>query len=406
MNMIFLKRVSSLLYFTIVMFVLGDVLRKIGIYFELDFIRYTAIFKTIVLISYIIFISYNFKEYNKIKVTKKFIVFFGLLLVVFFLGQIIIKSNTSLISLLRGNLLFLSRYMYWPFTIIVFFPLISSDHYTNQHLRFFSYIFFTNIFFILWGFFFDFSLFKTYINGNRFGFMGLYNTSNQVSYYFILFMLYYYYRFYFKFKNGLEFCLTLTISFLIGTKKVYFFLFLLFFYHFFKFKLYKNYKFYTISTSSFVLIFMFYSNIKLFLISKFQIFFDIYNESGLITSIFSFRDHLMIITFNDLIVESWRLPNYILGGPKFHEIRSEFGLLDLYVFFGFFGLYVFFYFFKVFYQYTDYSRFYLFILVSVGLTAFFSSGFLSDANQPILFVLISGYFMAQANKDRKAGRGL
>lgn len=96
----------------------------------------------------------------------------------------------------------------------------------------------------------------------------------------------------------------------------------------------------------------------------------------------------------------------MLGGPKFHEIRSEFGLLDLYVFFGFFGLYVFFYFFKVFYQYTDYSRFYLFILVSVGLTAFFSSGFLSDANQPILFVLISGYFMAQANKDRKAGRGL
>ncbi|WP_298499206.1 hypothetical protein [uncultured Algibacter sp.] len=109
----------------------------------------------------------------------------------------------------------------------------------------------------------------------------------------------------------------------------------------------------------------------------------------------------MVKTFNELILESWRLPNFIFGGPKFHEIRAEFGLLDLYVFFGVLGIYIFFCFFKVFFQFTNYSRFYLFILASVGLTAFFSSGFLSDANQPLIFLLISGYFIVEANQNRK-----
>ncbi len=401
MNLIFLKRISSLLYFTIVMFLLGDVLRKIAIFLDLDFNRYTAIFKTIVLLTYIIFISINLKEYTKLKVTKKFLVFLIILLSVFVLGQITIKSNTSLVTLFTGNLLYLCRYLFWPLTIITFFPLINSGYYNNQHLRFYTIIFFINIIFILWGFFFDFSPFRTYIYGNRFGYMGLYNTSNQGSYYFIFFILYYYYRYFFKSKNSLELVITLIISLFIGTKKVYFFLVLLFIYHFFKFKLYKNLKFYTLLLTIIFFTFIFYSNIKLFLTSKFQIFLDIYNENGLITSIVSYRDQLMVKTFNELILESWRLPNFIFGGPKFHEIRAEFGLLDLYVFFGVLGIYIFFCFFKVFFQFTNYSRFYLFILASVGLTAFFSSGFLSDANQPLIFLLISGYFIVEANQNRK-----
>ena len=401
MNLIFLKRISSLLYFTIVMFLLGDVLRKIAIFFEFDFNRYTAIFKSFILITYVIFISVNIKKYFELKVTRKFILFSLILLVVFFLGQITVKSNTSIITLLHGNLLYLCRYLFWPLTLIVFFPLIISDSYKNEHLRFYKIIFFVNMIFVLCGLFFDFGPFRTYIAGNRFGYMGLYNTSNQGSYYFIFFILYYYYRVFFKLKNRLELVLVIIISLLIGTKKIYFFLVLLFIYHLLKFKLYKNFKFYTVISISFFFLLLFYSNIKIFLISKFQLFFDVYREDGLLTLIFSYRDELMIKTFNELILESWRLSNYILGGPKFHEIRSEFGLLDLYVFFGAFGVYVFFYFFKVFFQFTNYSRFYLFILASVGLTAFFSSGFLSDANQPLLFLLVSGYFIVEANQNRK-----
>ena len=133
-----------LLYFTIIMFLLGDVLRKTSIYFNLDFIRYTGVFKTIVLITYIVFVFVYLKEYTKLEVTKKFIVFSIGLLIVFFLGQTIIKSNSNILSLIRGNLLFLSRYLYWPITIITFLPLITSSNYSNQHLRFFSILFFIN----------------------------------------------------------------------------------------------------------------------------------------------------------------------------------------------------------------------------------------------------------------------
>jgi hypothetical protein len=210
-------------------------------------------------------------------------------------------------------------------------------------------------------------------------------------------MLYYYYKAYFKLKNYIEFCLVLIISFLIGTKKVYFFLILLFLYHFFKFKLYKSPKFYLTLSALATLTVIFFSTLKAFFISKFQIFVSIYKEDGLITSITSFRDQLFLKAFNELIIESWRLPNYILGGPIFHEYRTEFGLIDLYIFFGLFGLYVFYCFFKTFYQFTNFNKFYLFILISVGLTTFFSSGFLSDANQPLLFILISGYFITEKN---------
>tara|TARA_R110002033_G_scaffold133508_1_gene173542 strand:- start:510 stop:1676 length:1167 start_codon:yes stop_codon:yes gene_type:complete len=383
------------------MFLIGDVLRKTAIYFNLDFIRYTAVFKTIVIVTYVVFIGVFIKEYTNLRVTKKFIVFSAILLCFFFLGQISIKSDTSIVSLLSGNILFLSRYLFWFLTLIAFLPLISSNEYSNQHLRLFSIIFFVNFFFILYGFFFDINLFKTYLNSDRFGFMGIYNTSNQVSYYFILFILYYYYRVYFKAKNYLAFGLVFLVSLLVGTKKVYFFLIILFLYHFLKFKIYQNSKFYTILSAFVVLVIVFFSKLKAFFASKFQIFVNIYNEDGLISSVTSLRDKLLVKTFDEILIKSWRLPNYIFGGPKFQEVRTEFELIDLYLFFGFFGLYAFYCFFKTFYQFTHFSKFYLFILVSVGLTAFFSSGFLSDANQPILFILISWYFITETNQEIK-----
>tara|TARA_R110002126_G_C10446150_1_gene499320 strand:+ start:748 stop:1902 length:1155 start_codon:yes stop_codon:yes gene_type:complete len=382
------------------MFLLGDVLRKTSIYFNLDFIRYTGVFKTIVLITYIVFVFVYLKEYTKLEVTKKFIVFSIGLLIVFFLGQTIIKSNSNILSLIRGNLLFLSRYLYWPITIITFLPLITSSNYSNQHLRFFSILFFINAAVILLSFFFNINLFKTYFTFERFGFMGFYNTSNQASYYFILFILYYYYKVFFKLKNHLEFSFVLLISLLIGTKKIYFFLIILCLYHFFKFKLFKNLKFYSLISVIIIFVIIFFLKLKFFFESKFQIFINIYNDQGLLTSVTSYRDQLLVKTYAD-VINSWRLPNYILGGPKFYEIRTEFGLIDLYLLFGCFGIYAFYLFFKTLYQFTNFSKFYLFILASVGLTSFFSSGFLSDANQPLLFVLISGYFISETKLSIK-----
>jgi len=394
MNTIFLKKINILLYFTIIMFLLGDVLRKVAIYLNLEFIRYTGLSKTIVILTYLVFIIFWIRNYIEIKVTKKFIYLFTILIVVFFCGQFILKSSPSLLQSVNGNILFFSRFLYWPLTLIIFFPLITSKNYSNTHLNFFINLFFINIGLIALGFFFEINLFKTYNNESRFGFMGIYNTSNQVSYYFILFILYYYYRVFFKSENILLFSIVLITSLFIGTKKVYFFLIILFIYHFFKFKLYKERNFYAVFLILVTLLFSFFSNLKALFASKFSIFIDLYYESGLMTSLTSFRNQLLIKAF-DYILNVWRIPNYILGGPNFNEIRSEFGLFDLYVFFGLFGLYAYYFYFKAYYQATSFDKFYLFILISIGITAFLSSGFLSDANQPLVFVLISGYFIVE-----------
>lgn len=398
MSLIFLKKTSNLLYLTLITFLLGDVLRKLAIFYHLDFVRYTAVSKTIVMLTYFIFLAIYIKDYIKFKIIRKFIVLSVLLLVVFFLGQIMLNSNFSLTNILKGNLLYLSRYYFWPLTLILFLPLITSFNYKSHHLQFFTVLFIINIGFIILGLFFNIDVFKTYTNEHRFGFMGLYNTSNQASYYFILFLLFFYYQAFFKLKSYLPFIFTLLISFLIGTKKIYFFLVILLFYHIFKFKLYKKFKFYLLMTIIMVIVSLFYSKIKGFLFSKFKIFVNIYNEDGFITSITSFRDQLLLKSYNNLILESWTLPNFVFGGPIFPEYRIEFGVFDLYIFFGIIGIFAFCYFFKTLYQFTNHNKFYLFILISIGLTTFFSSGFLSDPNQPILFVLISGYFISEGSQ--------
>ena len=380
------------------MFFIGDVSRKIAVYYNLEFNRYTAVFKTIVVLVYVVFICFFFKEYNKFKVVRKFILLFLSLVIVFIFGQITLKTSRSLLEGINGNVLFLSRLLYWPLTLTAFFPLITSKKYKNNHLSFFTFLFILNVFLILIGFFFDINLFKTYMNSTRFGFMGIYNTSNQISYYFILFVLYYYYKAFFKLENILMFYLVLLSSFFIGTKKVYFFLMILFVYHFLKFKLYKKKEFYVVFSILTSNALFFSSTLKTFFISKFSIFIDIYYDSGLLTSITSLRDRLLIKTYHET-VSSWRLPNYFIGGPSFSEIRSEFGIIDLYVFFGFFGIYAYYYYFVVYYRCTNFNKFYLFILISIGVTAFFSSGFLTDANQPLPFLLISGYFIKEVKSS-------
>lgn len=400
MNVLFLERSNKLLTFTIVIFVFGDLLRKIALYFDFSFNRYTGVFKAIVFLSYIIFIGLYLEEYYKQKEVKKLIKFFCVLIIVFVIGQFLIKTslNETLLDSFRGNLVFLVRYLFWPLTVIVFFPLINSNRYSKLNLRIIIYVFFINIIFIILGHYFSINLFRTYINSIRFGFMGFYNTSNQVSYYFILMILYFYYRVFYKGTTNIELVLVLLTSVLIGTKKVYFYLFILFTFHFFKNKLYYKREFYIIMSLLLSFCLFFENNLGLFFQRKFQVFVNLYNKEGFLSMITSKRSGLLKETVNEFVVNSWSIPNYIFGGPKFHIIRTEFGLVDLYLFFGFFGLYYYYYLFKLLFKQTNYNKYYLFVLVSLGVTCFFSSGFLSDANQPLLFIIITGYFIVESRQ--------
>ena len=390
-----LKLLNRLLFASIIIFVIGDILRKVAIYHNLEFIRYTAISKSIVLVLYIIVLIVFFKSYYSYKTTRKIIYSIIILCAVYFLGQLCLNDNDLGLNLFNKNNLIFSRYIYWPFTILVFYPLLTSTKFVNKQFKLYEYFFLFNAVLIILSLIFSFTLFKTYFNPQRFGYMGVFNTHNQASYAFILFILYYYYNGIFKKENTLKLLFVILVSLLIGTKKIYLFLILLCLYHFVKFKLWNKRNTYIQAASLLILGIIFLPIIK----NKFQLFIDIYNERGIITSLFSYRDDLLISTMNNTVKSDWSALNYFLGGPKFYESRTEFGILDLYLFFGIMGLLIYYKLFKLFYNLTDNNKFYLFGLIVIGFVAMLAEGFFSSANQPLIFVLISATFISYSKKN-------
>lgn len=389
-----LRTLNKLLYLTIIIFFLGDIFSRTAIYYNLEFIRYTAIAKAIILISYLIAFTYNFKNYIKIKETKR--VFFGILILImtYIIGQMSMGNTSVLLDFTNKNYLIFIRYLFWPISLLIFYPLIISNDFTDKQLKFYESIFLINVGLILLSFIFGFSLFKTYFNPYRPGYMGVFNTHNQASYAFILFILYYYHTTFYKGKRYVKLLIVLLASLLIGTKKIYLFMCILGCFHILKFKLWKNKLTYlSLFVATLVLGFIY----KFHSIS-FQTFINIYQEKGLITMLSSMRDELLIQTFNNTVKEDWTSLNYIIGGPEFYDSRTEFGFVDLYLFFGVIGLVLYFQIFKLFYATTNKNSFYLVSVIAIGVVVTLAEGFLSSANQPLVFILFTGYFINLSKK--------
>lgn len=386
---------SSLLFATIILFFLGDISRKWAIALNLDFTRYTAVSKSIVIVLYLTTLLYFFKVFYKIPFTKTLINYSSILIFTYLISQLIINNHDSFYQRLTGNFIYFGRYMIWFLSLIVFFPLLTIKGSTTKHFKTFKMIFFANVVVIIVALVFELSLFKTYhMNSERFGYMGFYNTSNQASYYFILFLLYYYYLSFINQESRLKlvFFLVLVASLFVGTKKIYFFLILLCIFHGYKFCWYKKLKSYLYFGAIFLIMFLFKNEVLGFLSKKFDVLVEVYSEEGFLTAFFSFRNELLIQSYQ-FVISEWELLNYFIGGAKFYSIRPEFEVVDIYLIFGFFGCYVFYWIFKKLYRYSAGNKFYLFIIVCLSITSFFAAGFVSDANIPLMFILVSASFI-------------
>jgi hypothetical protein len=400
-NTAFFKKLSYLLYFTIIVFLTGDILRKVGIFISADFIRYTAVSKLIVLFAYLIVIITFFKIYINNTYSKGLLFCIILLLITFYLGQFFLRDYQGFFKIEGRNYLILTRYLFWPLTAAVFLPLFIDKNYDQKHLFFLERIVIINSIIIFIGLIFDIEIFRTYSNPNRFGFMGLFNTHNQASYYYISFILFNYYLIFFKKQNKTKFLIFVLTALLVGTKKIYLFLILLGLTHIIYFKVWKNRLFYLRAIAIIILVTVFFSYLKSLFINTFGLFIKIYNEKGLLSSLSSYRSDLLLKTVKNTIYENWTDQNYFFGGARFHVSRTEFELVDLYIFFGLFGFFAYYYLFRILFVLTKGDKFYLFILVMIGIISFFASGFLTSANQPIMFLLISSYFIGKKIVERQ-----
>lgn len=281
---------------------------------------------------------------------KKYLPLYG----VFGLGIIVLMGQWSLYGSWRAIswIACIREWMLYSAGIVMAFFFQSlyaqpSQRQLQYSLRFLIYVILVICFFVYLGFFFDIPLFKTYFEGDRFGYIGILHKSITATYFFIgSIALSYYYTYRLPFFPKWIFYILLVCSFLVGTKGIYLFNGLFFMYLFLYHQLYKKKAFYRGVFFLFFLILVLKNRIIETLRITYELFHTIYSEYGLITSLMSFRNQ-MLIEKTLRYKERWGITNYFFGG-KIQELGLfEMSIVDLYSFVGCIGtIYVFYLYYK------------------------------------------------------------
>ncbi|WP_299121214.1 O-antigen polymerase [uncultured Winogradskyella sp.] len=395
MNKAIIKTQYRLYVFLLVIVFIGDILRRIAMHFDYSFIRYTTLSKTVfVLVSFLclifLFRKITFKNNLKVNIIKLMLS----LSLIYILGHFYFTNNSS-IAILCENFIFLAKYLFFPYLLILFLDLRKEALSIQRLLKFFEILFFINLGAIIIGYIFSIDMFLTYDSGKRFGYKGIYSMSGQTSIYFILMVLYYLHKIIFK-KYSLIIFLKLIIvilgSFLIGTKRIYLFVPMLIVYYFFFLGGYKKKITYQLSVPVSLLAFLLFITIKKDLQKTFDVLYSIYETKGLLSSLTSYRSDLFTRIYSTTIVNDWTFWNFLFGGLNFSEQRTEMGFVDLFLFFGVIGFLIYLYFYKVLFQFKFSHSFYWFFIFSLFAIVFLADAFILEANTPILFLLLCFHF--------------
>ncbi|MAP54389.1 hypothetical protein [Altibacter sp.] len=398
------KRIKVLYYLflaTLIIFLFGDILRKLALNSHDDFVRYTAISKGLVLACYGGVLAYFFRIYRKEQRSRYLLYAISILIFSFLLSQAVINDTSEYLYRIRENLVYLSRFLFLPITFLIFSPLLKSEDKVNKLFRFFEILFFINCGLMVLGAIFDVHVFRTYISFKRYGYMGIYNSNNQASFYFMFMIVVYYYKTFFLTYKPYKLIIAVACSLLLGTKKMYFFFPLLLAFDFFYFKRYVQ-KWFWVGLAGIIIIgIAFYKAIGRFITEKFKVLVDIYHEQGLITSITSTRNIELANTISEVIVPKWSFLNYLVGGSEFYNHRPEMEFFDIYFFFGIVGICIFAWLLKDVMRFLNAGIFLIGMLIIYLIAGFFASGFIISANQPIIFLLtfaFIGFLKENASK--------
>jgi hypothetical protein len=398
---IFQESLFKLFACAIIMFFLGDVFRKIALYFEWEFIRYSTLSKVIVLCVFSVFLLYNFKIYLKDENAVKVFKWIVILIIAFIIGQVCLNDTIQQPLNLVLNIEYLLKYLYFPIIILLFSSLKYNIDYLKKIIFIFEIVFFINTISILIGFCFDVSVFQTYGIG-RVGYMGIFSRSGQTSFYFIMFILFYYGLIINdKTKlNIIKFIFFAIVSTFVGTKRIYLFLILLSLHYFFFQQGYKKWSTYKILMLTSLIGVYFKKQLIEISNEFFYIFEKIYNENGFFSSLTSFRNELFYNTFNEFVIISWSYLNFIFGGPSFQNYIFITGMdfFDLYLFFGFIGSIIYYKLYKALIDFKIQGSFFFFFFFVLAIISFFSSAFIYDPYVNLLFFTLISYYSNQSKK--------
>ncbi len=298
----------------LLLFFISEAYGKITIIYFQDKSEIAKYIKLVVLIFFAVALIQEKKDLFKITLLCCFI---GI-------GQFFLKDGFSLDIL--------TSYVKLLFPLLLFFYF---NHHKNDvktralGFKMFEIVLLINCCLILIGFVFDINLFSTY-RGSRFGFNGLLITSATGSYFYAIALFYLLVKYKRQFFKKPLVLLAVACAFLLGTKVGYIAILAVvisFLIHFISIKKKKAaLLILAIASVSALAGYVFFF--------KFGLFNKIRVEDGLISSILSYRDDLLVETTLPYIQEYWGPIHYIFGGITALHIRSQLGFVDVFLYWG------------------------------------------------------------------------
>lgn len=311
-----------------------------------------------------------------------------LLAVSFTLGQFFLTHGFQ-----KEVVVSFSKFLFPILLFLYFWKFPLSKQQRQTLFKVFEWLLLFNCVLVFVGFLFELPWFSTY--RTRFGYNGLLITSATSSYVHVIALFYFLITRKTRFFSEWKSLAVILSSFLIGTKAVYLGLFVVFIaYLFYYTHLPQKLKKIVILTALLgavgtFYIFFFYTG-----------FFDNLRQTeGLLSSVLSLRNDLLMEETLPFIQENWSWGNYLFGGITEMETRSQMGVIDVFYFWGLVGgaLYVY-TFVKTFVTFRL-TKEVLFLLISFAVIVFLAGNFFENASVAIYLLVLREAFLYNTKKE-------
>lgn len=330
----------------------------------------------------------------------KFLLVIGLI-ICFIIGQLTLPATFSVFQgdflneLILGDIYIVAKFVYILVFVAAYETIPNTKNLTDKIIDMFYWFMLINTLVIITGLLANLECFRAYPFSKRFGFIGFIELAGESIHYYTLAISIAYLKYLENKKHSLLLFLLIISGILIGKKAIFIFLLLLLLIHFYYLKK-RNLVIMCLGILS-ILIAFFQFFFETIFLKIFPFWNNLYEEKGLLSVIFSNRNHL----FNSTIVyldNNWRILNYLFGGSDFENYRSEFGFFDLFLAFGITGFIIYI---SYLYKYILINQESLVkaILISILFIEAISGGLLINVVPSILLFLTAKYFRDNFNKN-------
>lgn len=386
----FTKSPKSLVALLLIFFA-GDVLVKLCVYAHFDFHNFSAITRGLF---FLLSVLISFVSLTKFR--KRMLLFLSVLTLLFFVGQYTFLP-IGLEEHLFKNFIFHSRYLF-IFSILLFYDGLDAIPINKNVLKTFEWIIVVNTLAIFGGFILDIDMLSSY-QGDRFGFNGFFIVPSIATFFYAISLSYLAFNLKKNNQYKLFFMAVLVACLLVGTKALLLFVAATLAHLFLIHKMYLRKKFYILLAASGALLILFREPLQAFFKKTFAVLLNVYQESGFITMVTSYRNINLKTDLVNMADAHWGFVNYLAGGTNFTKYRVEFDFIDVLLFFGIAGggLYLVYYFRHIirFSELRRFGKIQIGFLLGIG---FLSGTFFNNAPVAIYTIVLVTFFSIKNKK--------